>query len=724
MRTDRINECYLRLLIPLRMKKPQIWIALLFLALSSCSDHTEYTKVNTRFSTTDPFAKTSAPSKFVEFSAEIDTVLAGENGLIIVIPKGALLNAKNEVVQGKITMELFQANGLNELVFSNLTGNSSSGQLSGGGAFYINFTKDNEQLHIDQNNPITISTPKTAEEMLMYSGNRDSVGNMDWVDPIAPEKYLDPVPLSTLNFTPEIFDNGLLDILPFEGKNKFVRSFSDSLYYSVWLVHKKLSSFTPDQGEKFLLEPNGKKFDLKDIQKSHQSGLTDTSSDDEYSDCGIDPIKVKTIKENAFENTFIATKEFETRMQAIHRTFDQRVLDLYVNNTDKQLWVVDSMASQLLANEVDKEVFLKFSREKLTNVRDVEKNPSAKALARFYQKRSEGLTREMDTVENALLKKYKLLQKDYDKELAKYVEVLRKREAHRMLYFNYTLTSSGWKYFAIPPEFGRTFREKKLIGRLTDSQKFDMVNVYVWMPENTSLMRLTETEKNVFISKSMRAVETTPVLDNTKLQFFAVAVIGEQYFFDEVKLSSEEEREVTATFELKPTEKAKIDAVLGNQEGKADLNNSISRDLKFQTKRLAFNKAADKYLEKRTKYDLLFSTTVNNCCRMESKSISVGNGLFNKNCARCHSAEPGFKLTGPAFDNFRNYSPGQYAYFSAFVRDSRALINSGDDRATTVFNEYRSVMPAFEDLKEEEIMSIYNYLIATLSCSNQPTILH
>jgi hypothetical protein len=57
----------------------------------------------------------------------------------------------------------------------------------------------------------------------------------------------------------------------------------------------------------------------------------------------INPSKVQAIWLDKFQNTLIATKEFEERMEVLHHLSNDAALDLYVNNTDKRLSELDSM---------------------------------------------------------------------------------------------------------------------------------------------------------------------------------------------------------------------------------------------------------------------------------------------------------------------------------------------------------------------------------------------
>ncbi|MBI1288774.1 MAG: hypothetical protein GC178_14495 [Flavobacteriales bacterium] len=61
---------------------------------------------------------------------------------------------------------------------------------------------------------------------------------------------------------------------------------------------------------------------------------------------GINPASIKTIWNEKFNNTNLATEEFEERLAHIHGTCDQWILDYYVNNLDKRLCTLDSAVAQ------------------------------------------------------------------------------------------------------------------------------------------------------------------------------------------------------------------------------------------------------------------------------------------------------------------------------------------------------------------------------------------
>lgn len=85
--------------------------------------------------------------------------------------------------------------------------------------------------------------------------------------------------------------------------------------------------------------------------------------------CYIDPASIFAIHQNTFNNTFIATKEFAERLQALHRIKNaQSLLELYVNQLDKNLYEIDAEVAAKLSG-TDRTTFETFASQKATNVK-------------------------------------------------------------------------------------------------------------------------------------------------------------------------------------------------------------------------------------------------------------------------------------------------------------------------------------------------------------------
>ena len=87
--------------------------------------------------------------------------------------------------------------------------------------------------------------------------------------------------------------------------------------------------------------------------------------------------------------------------------------------------------------------------------------------------------------------------------------------------------------------------------------------------------------------------------------------------------------------------------------------------------------------------------------------IAAGESLYNNNCKVCHNIDS--KLIGPPLANI--YDRRDLPWIYAFVKNSQKVINSGDEYAVNLFNEYNQVaMTAFDSFTDEEVLSVVAYI--------------
>ena len=97
--------------------------------------------------------------------------------------------------------------------------------------------------------------------------------------------------------------------------------------------------------------------------------------------------------------------------------------------------------------------------------------------------------------------------------------------------------------------------------------------------------------------------------------------------------------------------------------------------------------------------------------------ISAGESLFNNNCTVCHAINQ--QVVGPALKNV--HERRDLPWLIGFIKNSQKVIQSGDDYAVNLYNEYnKTVMPSFA-YSDEEITSIVAYIKAESSAAAAPT---
>ncbi|MBL1233137.1 MAG: hypothetical protein COA31_010490 [Flavobacteriales bacterium] len=305
---------------------------------------------------------------------------------------------------------------------------------------------------------------------------------------------------------------------------------------------------------------------------------------------GINPEKIKTIWSEKFNNTLIATREFEERLKTIFGTCNDKVLDLYINNLNLDLYVIDSMAANMSSGNSRNE-FLKFAERKDGKVQINEGR--MKKLQKHYTEKQKIIAAAIAKTKAKFDKENKQLDEKASKERIKHTqdEVKRKQdnfteefnlnltEAYRQLgkpkpdrldakdIYKLRLKTGGWKNVDAyvmesldnretldytDPETGKkaVIKYEPISITIKDELKFDRLLVYI-LPDNlNSFMRV---EKS-----NLSYTEKLNELMNHNL--VCLGYIGEQaYFYSKDNVTPKEYNNV----ELLP---------LSQQELKQNLN--------------------------------------------------------------------------------------------------------------------------------------------------------
>lgn len=167
---------------------------------------------------------------------------------------------------------------------------------------------------------------------------------------------------------PSLYNHKRGTILGFKNEAIFTQKIkitnSESFYvtgiYRFQICDENMSLFPPDQ-----------QFTIK------IKGYGSSTSDSEDETKKIPPSKVLAFWKPEFNNTLLATREFERRMKEIHTTGDQRLLDIYTQNLQSTMEQLDQKAVDLGYPQ-----FQKFVDEHVGGISTTKSH--LKALKKFY----------------------------------------------------------------------------------------------------------------------------------------------------------------------------------------------------------------------------------------------------------------------------------------------------------------------------------------------------
>lgn len=604
----------------------QILAILLSIVLFQCSNNTIPNTL--KFHLDDPFKNTIAPSQLFDIDSKIDNVIEGENGTVVVCPKGCFLNSKGEIVETSVKIELSEALSLEDMLLSNLTTTSNGKLLETGGMIYFNATTNGEQLTINKKIPIHIEIPTNDKKagMMAYKGIRDEKGNMNWIEQKGLDSFLVTIDLDELDFLPPGFQTAVDKGMPYKKYKTATKKLTDSLYYSLSISNgsQVLNGFVATNYNEPYYNKHKKVVNGGYNNTSYIVGdAYDTTSvvkTVEITIPGIDPASIQVIKSKKYQNTLIATREFETRLKTIFKACENdSILEIYIKNLDKNLYELDEMAAQFCAEKGYSEwkiIFENFAKQRLTKVKQADKY--AALLKGYYEKQLAKVKKELEQKQEKLLK---ILDKKNEEaqELADdYKKLLWKREKYRMEAYGFDWSETGWVNVdrgTIPKDWGA----QPLEITVTNGKQFDRVYTYVIYTSIKSLYRLNTTNNELFYVGNDQ--DKTMLMPEKKL---GVAIaIG---YKDEVPSLAVKEFETGSepifSLTLSPSTLAKVKDAISPYEKYAK-ENKISKDLEFMAK---FYEEAQrqKELQKEAAFLMqLWDIAYSSCAGLDSTSVNI-----------------------------------------------------------------------------------------------------
>jgi len=295
-----------------------------------------------------------------------DTLLVTDNGSVFVIEKGTFGNLNS------VRISVREAFKPSEIMAAGLSTTSGNATLETAGMFHFESTYNNVLIEPQKPILVNVSMKKYDPEMKIFKGKVTESGKVDWIDPRDIEQSVVCVDIESLNFYPADYIDSL-KLFRYENATK---KFTDSLYYSfsselyanlnyyksITPAHFDYSTLGRDSiDEKTYLKGSSEEnLALSYAAKFNRNLIRNRN---EY---GVDPSKIQAIWNKNFNNTILATKAFEIRMQFIHSTCNGNIVDHYTQNINLPMHSVDSLAALKFPSHKDK--FNEFAREKIGGV--------------------------------------------------------------------------------------------------------------------------------------------------------------------------------------------------------------------------------------------------------------------------------------------------------------------------------------------------------------------
>lgn len=90
----------------------------------------------------------------------------------------------------------------------------------------------------------------------------------------------------------------------------------------------------------------------------------------------------------------------------------------------------------------------------------------------------------------------------------------------------------------------------------------------------------------------------------------------------------------------------------------------------------------------------------------DQATIDAGASIFNANCKSCHAIDK--KVVGPALMGVTERR--ELGWIISWIKNPAGMVESGDETAVQLFEEYKTMMTGFGSLSDQEIVSVLAYV--------------
>lgn len=305
-------------------------------------------------------------AQYFDFLGTADVFLS-ESGVLLSITENSFLLDGNPY-HGKAVVQWQEAQSAAEIVKAGLSTMSGNELLETQGMFSLNaFTPDGKQLDLSKEGIyVQVPVDELKKDMKLFQGVAGKDGNLDWQNPVELERLPKPKSMAEMDLFPPKYEPKLNELKWFADKKK-----RDSLYLSFdeTMPISEIDSVTPKSTQRTtfqsvpviaiepikvdtVVNPISDKTTFVASYASAPQGKTDGLPKSEKSKVykekpHIPPSKVLAIWDTKFDQTILATQDFEDRMKFIHNTCDEKVFDLYVEHLNEPLWKLDERAVKM-----------------------------------------------------------------------------------------------------------------------------------------------------------------------------------------------------------------------------------------------------------------------------------------------------------------------------------------------------------------------------------------
>jgi hypothetical protein len=292
-----------------------------------------------------------------EIDTRKDTVVVTKHGTVFAIPANAFESSSQSIV-----FSVQEAITPAEIIRAGLSTMADDKLLETGGMFNIQAYDSGKPVNISKE--IIAETPTTVDSknMKLFDGVVKADSTINWTNPQPIEQYLNTYEVTTLDFYPPRYFEGL------QKRNLDVtnKTFTDSLYYSLEETDENIT-VKATSIEIPVRMPEGERYYPKDTPVYVEPPVSPKSKPTRFYH-EVKPSQIRAIWNSEFNESLVATKEFEERLKVMHTACNGgSILNFYLENQEQELYKLDEKAANM--DEGTTGLYRKFAAEKKGRVR-------------------------------------------------------------------------------------------------------------------------------------------------------------------------------------------------------------------------------------------------------------------------------------------------------------------------------------------------------------------
>jgi hypothetical protein len=247
------------------------------------------------------------PIQTFELNTKIDNIIETKEGIVIAIGANSFNSSSSKVI-----IKVQEALKPSDIILSGLSTTYKDSLLETSGMFVIEAFDGDKKIELIKDIIVEVPVLNEKEDYLLFDGVSDDSGRVTWTNPQPLEYYLQTFNVPSLNFYPPDFEPSLVK----ETNNKFSKVMKDSIYYSLEPIESGITSFVELKAIRKDEIRDGEIIieDKKPVEISKPDTIRA-----QYKTNIILPSQIKAIWNERFNNTIIATKEFEERLSVLHK---------------------------------------------------------------------------------------------------------------------------------------------------------------------------------------------------------------------------------------------------------------------------------------------------------------------------------------------------------------------------------------------------------------------